>query len=214
MTTLRYLALLSTATMACAFGRLPAFTQASGSGGTVQSYFGYLAPGAEGDGTVDGKRIHRLWLWFPTHLDTLGVRMISPVGSAKPGPGDLTADDYEANALSKAFFDPWFRLVRCASALNPEDLADPCTQWIELGTGVDSDKLPPLPNGQRGNAEVNLVADQADIHKALTRGMYRVSYAAQSGSGDGTFLLQVGTDEALQGFAIATSQKELARQVE
>jgi len=209
VTTLRNVAFLCMASMGCAFGRLPAFTHAGGSSGgmpygTVLSYFGYLAPGAEGEGTLDGKPVHCLWLWFPNHVDALGVRMISPAGSRKPGPGDLTAGDYEANALSKASFDPWFRFERCASALNPEDLKDACTQWIALGTG----------NGQRGSAEVSLVADQADIQKALTRGMYRVSYAAQSGTGEGTFLLQLGTGEALQGFAVATSQKELARQVE
>src|SRR5512145_1962031 len=170
------------ATMACALGRLSGFNRAGGSSGgspygAVQSYFGYLAPGAEGDGTLEGKRVHRIWIWLPTHVDTLGVRMISPAGTAKPGPGVLTADDYEANALSKAFFDPWFRFERCASALNPEDLADACTQWIDLGTGDDSASLPPLPNGQRGNAEVSLVADHADLQKALTRGMYRLSYA-------------------------------------
>jgi hypothetical protein len=180
---------------------------------SVINYFGYIAPGAEPDEVVDGKKMYYLYLWVPLVAPEIGVRMLSPVkGILEPQKGDFVDPTYAANKNDANYFDTWVKFERCLAAVNPEDVTKPCEQWVTFGQNDDSSELPAQPSGSKYNSVLRLATSADDPMKALVRGMYRVGFTTYKvGEVQGTFLAQVGAPIDLPGTAIARNPADLAK---
>ncbi len=177
---------------------------------TLTTYFGYVAPGGQPDELSHGKKLYYLYVWVPALTQELGVRLLSPARGAEPSAGDFVDPSYVANAADSSYFDTWVRVERCLTAVNPEDLAKPCSQWTTFGDNDDSSELPPNPSGQTYNSLLRITSIPADPMKSLVRGLYRIAFTTYKvGEVQGTFLTQVGTTAELPGTAIAKTQEQL-----
>jgi hypothetical protein len=183
---------------------------------SMTSYFGYVAPGSQPDEMKDGKKMYYLYLWVPVVAPEIGVRMLSPVGGvAKPEQGkDFVDPSFSANAGDSAYFDTWVRVERCLTAINPDDITKPCSQWTGFGDNDDSSELPAQPSGSMYNSVLRITSTPSDPLKALIRGMYRIGFTTYKvGEVQGTFLAQVGAPIELPGTAIAKTPADLHKLV-
>lgn len=181
---------------------------------TTLSYYGYIAPGAEPDEVKEGKKMTYVYLWLPVATPELGVRAVSP---AKTAPSFQKKSDYAdaaylENKRSSLYFDPWIRVERCLAALNPEDVAKPCGQWLSFGENDDSNELPANPAGNKVNSLLRIDTHPDEPLRALTRGLYRIAVSSNKvGEIEGSFFLQVGIPGVVSGGAMARSPADLAR---
>lgn len=185
---------------------------------SVTRYFGYIAPNAQADETRDGKKMFYLYMWIPAVSPEIGVRMLSPVKEygVTPNPEkDFVDPAYAEHADETVAFDTWVRFERCLAAVNPEDIAKPCQQWVTFGENDDSAELPANAQGQQVNSLLRVSTNTDDPLKALVRGLYRVGFTAfKAGEVQGTFLAEVGAPIELPGTAIARTPAELNKTVD
>lgn len=183
---------------------------------SMTSYFGYVAPGSQPDEVQDGKKLYYLYMWVPVIAPEIGVRMLSPVADlAKPEEGkDFVDPNFAANSADASYFDTWVRVERCLTAINPEDITKPCSQWTRYGDNDDSSELPPQPSGSNYNSVLRITSTPDDPMKALIRGLYRIAFTTyKTGEVQGTFLAQVGAPIELPGTAIAKTTEDLLKLV-
>jgi hypothetical protein len=178
-----------------------------------KSFFGYIAPGAEPDEVLDGKKLFYVYAWVPSVTPELGVRMLSPAKRySSPKDGDFVDAAFTDNPKSDVYFDTWIRLERCLAAVNPEDINKPCPQWVPFGENDDSAEVPEQPNGTRSNSLMRIHSSMDDPTKTLARGVYRIAFTtAKVGEVQGSYLVQVGAPIDLPGLALARSPAELVK---
>lgn len=179
------------------------------------NYFGYVAPGSQPDEVKDGKKMYYLYLWVPIVAPEIGVRMLSPVaGVVKPAEKDFVDASFAAMSSDAAYFDTWVRVERCLTAISPDDITKPCSQWTTFGENDDSSELPAQPSGSKYNSVLRITSTPSDPLKALLRGLYRIGFTTYKvGEVQGTFLAQVGAPIELPGTAIARSPADLHKLV-
>ena len=180
---------------------------------TLKSFYGYVVPGAEPDEVIDAKKLFYVYAWVPSVTPELGLRMLSPAKRhGKPQVGDFVDGPFKVNADSDVYFDSWIRLERCLAAVNPEDIARPCAQWVPFGDNDDSAEVPEQPNGTRSNSLLRVHSSMDDPLKTLARGLYRIAFTtAKAGEVQGSYLLQMGAPIELPGMALARTPAELEK---
>lgn len=177
----------------------------------VASYYGYVAPGTQPDETRQNRKTYYVYVWLPSGVPELGVRVVSPTKDLPQAEGQMFRQtDYTGNADGKEFFDPAVLLERCTTINNPREIGQTCAAWARLGENDDSNELPDQPSGRKTNALLRVTSNNADANHALMRGLYRVGLSdAKRGEVNGTYLLQLGTPVQLSGIAIGRTLDEV-----
>jgi hypothetical protein len=170
----------------------------------VISYLGYAAPNTE-DEVKDGKKFYYVYVWIPLAAPELGVRMMSPVGTAKIKDA-AKATDFDANAMSTDYFDTYITLER-SDIIQSADITAAkikSAKWVTLERNDDSGEMPAQPSGSSYNSLLRYKSDINDPLKALTAGLYRVGFTTyKTGEVKGTFLAEVAAPIKLPGVAVA-----------
>ncbi|MFH1377613.1 MAG: LipL32 family surface lipoprotein [Planctomycetota bacterium] len=170
-------------------------------------YFGYVAPGAEPDEVIDGKKYYFLYLWVPLAAPELGIRMMSPVGDLVPAEGDIKAPNWEEGAADKTnYFDTYITLERSLDITSIEEIEAKvgATTWTKYAEVDDSSEMPKNPGGSRYNSLMRVSTDINDPLKALVFGLYRIGFTTYKvGEVQGTFYAEVGAPIELPGTVIA-----------
>ncbi|MDC7218717.1 MAG: LipL32 family surface lipoprotein [Spirochaetales bacterium] len=171
------------------------------------NYFGYVSPDVTPDGEYKGKDAYYLYFWVPAVIDEVGVSMYSPADK-EPAEGDFQHGLYEEliAADSEAFFDTYLVLEKM-SIIDPAKIKDGGEALSVLATNDDSSEMPKNPAGRKYNSLLRHVSEASDPLKALTRGVYRISFTSFRGSVEGSYLANVGTN--VPGVIIASSLEEL-----
>jgi hypothetical protein len=213
--------------VSCATGGLSTFGAEMGktsvAGRTVRapytsltSYYGYVKPGAQPDGTENGRNMYYVYIWVPVVAPEIGVRMISPVPQGmEPKEGDFKSPLWdEGKTDTEHFFDTWITLQRADGVLAPADFAKAASgTWTSYGSNDDSSEMPKNPRGSAYNSLLRVVSEPSNPAKALVRGLYRVGFTTyKRGDVVGTFLAQVGAPIAIPGIVVASSISEIQAQ--
>ena len=176
----------------------------------VVSYLGYAAVDTE-DEVVDGKKFYYIYIWIPAVAPELGVRMMSPAGSAELK-DPIVATNYEENKASEDYFDTYITLEK-SDILKKEDItaeAVAAAKWTKLESNDDSGEMPKNPGGNAYNSLLRCKSEASNPEKALVVGLYRVGFTTyKTGEVSGTFLAQVGAPVKLPGVAMAKTIEEL-----
>ncbi|CAM3430643.1 Surface lipoprotein of Spirochaetales order domain-containing protein [Flavobacterium longum] len=181
----------------------------------LQSYYGYIKPGAAPDEVKNGKKMYYVYVWIPIAAPEIGVRMISPVpDSMKPGDKDYVSPMYTENAAdTKSFFDTWVTLERAEGIMKLEDVAGKAksAKWVSIDKNDDSSEMPAQPSGSKYNSLMRITSNPSDPMKSLVMGLYRIGFTTyKTGEVQGSFLAQIGAPVKLPGVAIAANPADLA----
>lgn len=180
----------------------------------VISYMDYAEPGSE-DEIKDGKKFYYFYVWIPSVVTELGVRMMSPVGSTEIE-GAIMTKAYLANKNSDDYFDTYITIEKSLifkpENVSPDKVAD--TKWFTLDTNDDSREMPPLPNRKKYNSLIRYKSSLGDPLGSLTVGLYRVGFTTyKKGEVKGTFLAELASPVKLKGVAIAKTIDELITKI-
>ncbi|HMI08219.1 MAG TPA: LipL32 family surface lipoprotein [Flavobacterium sp.] len=180
----------------------------------IQSYYGFIKPGAKPDEVVGGKKMYYVYVWVPVAAPEIGIRMISPVpDSMKASDKDYVTEDYKANATdTKSFFDTWVTLERAEGVMKLEDAAAKAksAKWIKIESNDDSSEMPAQPSGSKYNSLMRITSDTSNPTKSLVMGLYRIGFTTyKTGEVQGSFLAQIGAPVKLPGVAIAANPADL-----
>lgn len=180
----------------------------------VISYLGYAEQGKE-DEIKEGKKFYYIYVWVPLVAPELGVRMMSPVGKTKIKK-PLKADNFDANANSKEYFDTYITLERSSivtvDGISEEGVKN--AKWFTLSKNDDSGEMPKNPGGSSYNSLLRYKSVASDPLKALTVGLYRVGFTTyKKGEVKGTFLAQVAAPVKLPGVAMDKTIDGLLKQL-
>ena len=180
----------------------------------IQSYYGFIKPGAKPDEVVGGKKMYYVYVWVPVAAPEIGIRMISPVpDSMKASDKDYVTEDYKANATdTKSFFDTWVTLERAEGVMKLEDAAAKAksAKWIKIESNDDSSEMPAQPSGSKYNSLMRITSDTSNPTKSLVMGLYRIGFTTyKTGEVQGSFLAQIGAPVKLPGVAIAANPAHL-----
>lgn len=181
----------------------------------LQSYYGYIKPGAAPDEVKNGKKMYYVYVWIPIAAPEIGVRMISPVpDSMKPGDKDYVSPMYTENAAdTKSFFDTWVTLERAEGIMKLEDVAGKAksAKWVSIDKNDDSSEMPAQPSGSKYNSLMRITSNPSDPIKSLVMGLYRIGFTTyKTGEVQGSFLAQIGAPVKLPGVAVAANPADLA----
>ncbi|MBP1841293.1 Lipl32 family lipoprotein [Formosa algae] len=178
----------------------------------VISYLGHAAPGSE-DEVKDGKKFYYIYVWIPAVAPELGLRMMSPAGSAKTKNAIIGAG-YEDNKDSEDFFDTYITLER-SSVFTADKIADSASAtWTKLASNDDSSEMPKQPSGSSYNSLLRYESQTGDPLKALTKGLYRIGFTTyKTGEVNGTFLAQIGSPVKLPGVVMSNTIEGLLEQM-
>lgn len=181
----------------------------------LQSYYGYIKPGAAPDEVKNGKKMYYVYVWIPIAAPEIGVRMISPVpDSMKPGDKDYVSPMYTENAAdTKSFFDTWVTLERAEGIMKLEDVAGKAksAKWVSIDKNDDSSEMPAQPSGSKYNSLMRITSNPSDPMKSLVMGLYRIGFTTyKTGEVQGSFLAQIGAPVKLPGVAVAANPADLA----
>jgi hypothetical protein len=180
----------------------------------IQSYFGYIKPGAAPDEVKGGKKMYYVYVWVPIAAPEIGVRMISPApDSMKPSDKDYVSAMYTENASdTKSFFDTWVTLERATDVLKIEDVAAKAksAKWVTIDKNDDSSEMPAQPSGSKYNSLMRITSNPSDPMKSLVMGLYRIGFTTyKTGEVQGSFVAQIGAPVKLPGVAIAANPADL-----
>lgn len=133
--------------------------------------------------------------------------MYSPADK-EPAEGDFKHGLYEEliAADKKDFFDTYLVLEKM-DIFAPEKIIEGGTAISVLATNDDSSEMPKNPAGRTYNSLLRHTSEASDPLKALTRGVYRISFTSFRGNVEGSYLANVGTN--VPGVIIASSLEEL-----
>ncbi len=184
----------------------------------IQSYFGFIKPGAAPDEVVGGKKMYYVYVWVPVAAPEIGIRMISPApDSVKPSDKDYVTADYTANAAdTKSFFDTWVVLERAEGITKIEDVAGKAktAKWNKIESNDDSSEMPAQPSGSKYNSLMRITSEVSNPMKSLVMGLYRIGFTTyKKGEVQGSFLAQIGAPVKLPGVAISADPTTLAASV-
>lgn len=180
----------------------------------LNSYFGFIKPGAKPDEVKGGKKMYYVYVWIPIAAPEIGIRMISPApDSVTPTDKDYVTADYTANkADTKSFFDTWVTFERAEGVLKLEDAAAKAktAKWTSIETNDDSSEMPAQPSGSKYNSLMRITSDTSNPTKSLVMGLYRIGFTTyKTGEVQGSFLAQIGAPIKLPGVAIAAKAEDL-----
>lgn len=170
-------------------------------------YYGYVSSDVKPDGEYKEKDAFFLYFWVPAIIDEVGVAMYSPADKA-PAEGDFKSGTYD-NLIAtdaEAFFDTYLVLEKM-DIFDPAKIKDGGSPISELATNDDSSEMHKNPSGSSYNSLLRHESEVSDPLKALTRGVYRISFTSFRGDVEGSFIANVGTN--LPGVVIASSLTEL-----
>jgi len=181
----------------------------------MNSYFGYIKPGATPDEVKGGKKMYYVYVWVPIAAPEVGIRMISPVpDSVKQSDGDYVTEEFKANSTdTKSFFDTWVTFERAIGIIDIKDVAAKAktAKWVTMETNDDSGEMPAQPSGSKYNSLMRITSSTSDPMKAIVMGLYRVGFTTYKvGEVQGSFLAQIGAPIKLPGVAIAAKPENLA----
>lgn len=181
----------------------------------IQSYYGFIKPGAAPDEVKGGKKMYYVYVWIPIAAPEIGVRMISPVpDTMKPSDKDYVSKTYTENSSdTKSFFDTWVTLERATDVLKLEDVAAKAktAKWVTIDKNDDSGEMPAQPSGSKYNSLMRITSSTSDPTKSLVMGLYRIGFTTyKTGEVQGSFLAQIGAPVKLPGVAIAANPADLA----
>jgi len=180
----------------------------------LNSYFGYIKPGAAPDEVKNGKKMYYVYVWIPVAAPEIGIRMMSPVPEGmKPGAKDFVTADFTANATdTKSFFDTWITFERAEGIMKLEDAAAKAksAKWVTIDTNDDSGDMPAQPSGKKYNSLMRITSDPNNPAKSLVMGLYRIGFTTyKTGEVQGSFLAQLGAPVSLPGVAVAARPEDL-----
>ncbi|RZJ66144.1 MAG: hypothetical protein EOO50_10785 [Flavobacterium sp.] len=184
----------------------------------INTYYGYIKPGAAPDETKNGKKMYYVYVWIPVAAPELGVRMVSPAPEgSKPSDKDYVTADFTANtADTKNFFDTWVTLERAEGIVKIEDAAAKAktAKWVTIDSNDDSGELPAQPSGSKYNSLIRVTSETSNPVKSLVMGLYRIGFTTyKRGEVQGSFMAQIGAPVKLPGVAIAAKPEDLATAV-
>ncbi|MCX6164967.1 MAG: LipL32 family surface lipoprotein [Ignavibacteriae bacterium] len=173
----------------------------------VISYFGFIKTGSTPDEERGGKKYYYLYLWIPTAIPELGIRMVSPVPKdLKPEKLDYVMDEYNENSSDKkSYFDTWISFERSSVFLNDSSFVDNVKNgsWTLLGQNDDSGELPKQPSGNKYNSLMRISSDANNPTKSLVKGLYRIGFTTfKTGDVQGSFIAQIGAVVKIPGTII------------
>ncbi len=178
----------------------------------VISYLGHASPGTESE-VKDGKKFYYIYLWIPAVAPELGLRMMSPAGSAKVK-NPIIGDGYDANKGSDDFFDTYITLERSSIFTKDGISGYADATWTTLAKNDDSSEMPKQPSKRKYNSLLRYKSKTGDPLKALTKGLYRIGFTSyKKGEVNGTFLAQIGAPIKLPGVVMATTIEGLLAQM-
>jgi hypothetical protein len=173
----------------------------------VVSYFGYIKAGSTPDEERGGKKYYYLYLWIPTAVPEIGIRMVSPVTDMKPGKLDYVMDDFTANSSDKtSYFDTWISFERSSVILNDSSFVENVKNgsWTSFGQNDDSSELPKQPSGKKYNSLMRITSNTSNPTKSLVKGLYRIGFTTfKTGEVQGSFIAQIGAIVKIPGTIIA-----------
>ena len=172
----------------------------------MTNYYGYVSDAVVPDGKYKEKDAFYLYFWVPAVIDEVGVSMYSPA-DADPQEGDFKHPVYDEMiaADSEAFFDTYIALEKL-DIFDPAKIKDGGSAISLLATNDDSSEMPKNPAGRKYNSLLRHVSEASDPLKALTRGVYRVTFTSFRGSVNGSYVANVGSN--IPGVVIASSLEE------
>jgi hypothetical protein len=173
----------------------------------VVSYYGYIKSGSTPDEERGGKKYYYLYLWVPSAVPEIGIRMVSPVTDMKPEKPDYVMDEYKENSNDKtSYFDTWISLERSSVILNDSGFVENVKNgsWTSYGQNDDSGELPKQPSGNKYNSLMRITSDASNPTKALVKGLYRIGFTTyKTGEVQGSFIAQIGAVVKIPGTIIA-----------
>lgn len=173
----------------------------------VLSYYGYIKPGSTCDEERGGKKYYYLYLWIPTAIPELGLRMVSPVPKEmKPEKLDYVMDEYTENSSDRtSYFDTWICLEKSDVYFNDSNFVDKVknANWTMMAQNDDSDELPKQPSGKKYNSMMRISSDANNPTKSLVKGLYRIGFTTyKTGEVKGSFIAQIGAVIKIPGTVI------------
>jgi hypothetical protein len=163
----------------------------------VLSYYGYIKPGSTCDEERGGKKYYYLYLWIPSAIPELGLRMVSPVPKEmKPEKTDYVMDEYKDNTSdTKSYFDTWISLEKSNVYFNDSNFVENVKNatWTLMAQNDDSGELPAQPSGKKYNSQMRISSDANNPTKSLVKGLYRIGFTTyKTGEVQGSFIAQIG----------------------
>jgi len=163
----------------------------------VLSYYGYIKPGSTCDEERGGKKYYYLYLWIPSAIPELGLRMVSPVPKEmKPEKTDYVMDEYKDNTSdTKSYFDTWISLEKSNVYFNDSNFVENVKNatWTLMAQNDDSGELPAQPSGKKYNSLMRISSDANNPTKSLVKGLYRIGFTTyKTGEVQGSFIAQIG----------------------
>lgn len=184
----------------------------------VIEYFGYVKPGEPADEVKGGKKYYYIYVWIPAIAPEIGVRMVSPVTTLKPGKDSFVSPAWEGGKTDqKNYFDTWISFERAQGVLSKADIIakGKTCEWTLYGSNDDSGELPKQPSGNKYNSVLRMTSEISNPLKALVIGLYRIGFTTYKvGEVQGSFYAQVGAPVKLPGVAIAKDLESLVKKME
>jgi len=176
----------------------------------VLSYYGYIKPGSTCDEERGGKKYYYLYLWIPSAIPELGIRMVSPVPKGmKPEKSDYQMDEYKENSSdAKSYFDTWISLEKSNVYFNDSNFVENVKNatWTMMAQNDDSGELPAQPSGKEYNSLMRISSDANNPTKSLVKGLYRIGFTTyKTGEVQGSFIAQIGAVVKIPGTVITKS---------
>ncbi|TGK17342.1 outer membrane surface lipoprotein LipL32 [Leptospira fluminis] len=174
------------------------------------NYWGFIKPGQQSDGIVDGKKkAYYLYVWVPAAVAEIGVRMISPTGEiGEPGAHDIVSDSFKAATPEEKnmpnWFDTWIRVERMAAIMPDQiDAASKKPAVQKLKDDDDGDDTYHEERHAKYNSLTRITIPSIpksldelkniDTKKLLVRGLYRIAFTTyKPGEVKGSFVATVG----------------------
>ena len=175
------------------------------------TYHGFVSPGASADGKYKGKKAYYLYFWVPAVIDEVGVSMVSPAKDMPSKDGFKNSIFDKAFAKdNKSFFDTFIALEKLA-IIDSKKIKNGGRVLQELTSNDDSGELKANPSGSKYNSLLRHQSVVSNPLKALSRGVYRVSFTSFRGQVKGSYKAQIGTN--IPGVKISDSLEGLHKLV-
>ena len=174
----------------------------------VLSYFGYIKPGSTPNEERGGKKYYYLYLWIPTAVPEIGIRMVSPVPKdMKTEKLDYIMDEYTDNYANDktGYFDTWISFERSSVFTNDSGFVENVKSgsWTMFGQNDDTGELPAQPSGKKYNSLMRISSDASNPTKSLVKGLYRIGFTTyKTGEVKGSFIAQIGAVVKIPGTVI------------
>lgn len=161
------------------------------------SFFDFLNDTDPYNTIVSGQPAVYIYLYLPSDITELGIRIISPVPELFfADRGDIETDQFSALSpvQRNSWFDPGMRLEKISLDSN-NNFSDVTL----LDSNSESREVPALPNSKFENPLIRLTAD------TIKAGYYRITLINEKPEThkNGSFVIQIGTVPKVKGIKIS-----------